>query len=155
VVPGSPVHPFDEESIGIFEGTWIPSISFPCTATSARQHPYEVMAMKWNHSLAANWVATHRRLAAKRGDGVDRIQYGNEDDGMGDYLTDNELSELTGRRQPKRQAAWLTRNCWRFAITDLGRPRVARAYWAKRLADDTSAVPVHPKPDFAALGDPA
>ena len=110
--------------------------------------------MKWNHFPGAgNWVATHRRLAVKRGDGVDRIQYRNEDEGMGDYLTDNELSELTGRRQPKRQAAWLARNCWRFALTDLGRPRVARAYWAKRLADDTSAVPVRAEPDFAALGD--
>ncbi|HVN35705.1 MAG TPA: DUF4224 domain-containing protein [Casimicrobiaceae bacterium] len=74
---------------------------------------------------------------------------------MGDYLTEYELSELTGRRQPKRQAVWLARNGWRFAVTDLGKPRVARAYWRKRLADDTSAVPVCAEPDFAALGDPA
>ncbi len=72
---------------------------------------------------------------------------------MGDYLTGAELFELTGRRQPKRQAQWLARNGWRFAITDLGQPRVARAYWAKRLADDTSADPVRVEPDFAALGD--
>ena len=59
---------------------------------------------------------------------------------MGDYLTENELSELTGRRQPKRQAVWLARNGWRFAVTDFGKPRVARAYWTRRLADDTNAV---------------
>ena len=74
---------------------------------------------------------------------------------MGDYLTENELSELTGRRQPKRQAVWLARNGWRFAVTDLGKPRVARAYWTRRLADDTNAVPMCAEPDFAALGDPA
>ncbi len=72
---------------------------------------------------------------------------------MGDYLTDVELFELTGRRQAKRQAEWLARNGWRFAITDFGKPRVVRAYWAKRLADDTSTDPVRAEPDFAALGD--
>ncbi len=72
---------------------------------------------------------------------------------MGDYLTNGELFELTGRRQPKRQAAWLARNGWRFAVTDLGKPRVARAYWVKRLADDSTAAPVRVEPDFAALGD--
>ena len=71
---------------------------------------------------------------------------------MGDYLTDAELFELTGRRQPKRQAVWLARNGWRFAVTDHGKPRIARAYWAKRLADDTTAGPVRVEPDFAVLG---
>jgi hypothetical protein len=72
---------------------------------------------------------------------------------MGNYLTAGELFELPGRRQPKRQAVWLARNGWRFAVTDLGKPRVARAYWAKRLADDTSTAPVRVEPDFTALGD--
>ena len=73
---------------------------------------------------------------------------------MGDYLTGGELFELTGRRQPKRQAEWLARNGWRFAITDFGKPRVARAYWAKRLTDDAiDAAPARVEPDFAALGD--
>ena len=75
--------------------------------------------------------------------------------GMGDYLTENELSELTGRRQPKRQAVWLARNGWRFAVADHGRPRVTRAYWSKRLGDDMTAVPMRAEPDFAALGDTA
>jgi len=72
---------------------------------------------------------------------------------MGDYLTNGELFELTGRRQPKRQTEWLARNGWRFAITDFGKPRVARAYWVKRLADDSTAAPLRIEPDFAALGD--
>jgi len=72
---------------------------------------------------------------------------------MGDYLTNGELFELTGRRQPKRQTEWLARNGWRFAITDFGKPRVARAYWAKRLAEDSTAAPVRVEPNFAALGD--
>jgi uncharacterized protein DUF4224 len=71
---------------------------------------------------------------------------------MGDYLTDEELFELTGRRQPTRQVEWLARNGWLFAVTDLGKPRVARAYWAKRLADNTVAAGSgRVEPDFAAL----
>jgi hypothetical protein len=72
---------------------------------------------------------------------------------MGDYLTNGELFDLTGRRQPKRQTEWLARNGWRFAITDFGKPRVARAYWMKRLAEDSTAAPVRVEPDFAALDD--
>jgi hypothetical protein len=71
---------------------------------------------------------------------------------MGDYLTDGELFELTGRRQSTRQVEWLARNDWLFAVTDLGRPRVARAYWARRLAGNTVVATGRVEPDFAALG---
>jgi hypothetical protein len=46
---------------------------------------------------------------------------------------------------------WLARNGWLFAVTDLGKPRVARAYWANRLADNTVAASGRVEPDFAAL----
>jgi hypothetical protein len=44
-------------------------------------------------------------------------------------LSPDEVCELTGRRQPKRQIQWLTENQWKFFVGADGHPKVARSYY--------------------------
>lgn len=48
-------------------------------------------------------------------------------------LTPAELRELTGSPFRARQIAWLQKNGWLFAVDLSGRPRVARAYYDRRM----------------------
>lgn len=61
-------------------------------------------------------------------------------------LTADELLELTGYRQPKRIAAWLTERGWIF---ETGRrneaPKVDRAYYLARMSGQ-AATPRRPAP---------
>lgn len=66
------------------------------------------------------------------------------------FLTPDELRDLTGRRQAARQIEWLRRYGWRFAVSAAGAPRVARAYFDKRMAGTETAEPSN-QPDFAAI----
>lgn len=67
------------------------------------------------------------------------------------FLTSSELFALTGRQQAARQIAWLRRYGWRFAVSANGRPRVARAYFDKRLAGIESTPEPSNEPDFTVL----
>lgn len=71
------------------------------------------------------------------------------------YLTRAELHELTGRARALQQLTWLRRWRWRFAIAADGSPRVARAYWSKRMVDETLTMEDSPGPNFEALKDTA
>ncbi|TAL53793.1 DUF4224 domain-containing protein [Pandoraea sp.] len=52
---------------------------------------------------------------------------------MTQYLSRNELCELTGTPRRARQISWLTEQGWPFVVTVQGQIRVARAYHDKRL----------------------
>lgn len=54
---------------------------------------------------------------------------------MTDYLSPQELADLTGSPQHVRQAAWLRRHGWKFVVALDGRPRVLRAYRDKAASD--------------------
>ncbi len=42
------------------------------------------------------------------------------------FISQDEVAELTGYQQPKRQAKWLADNGYRFALDATGRPKVLR-----------------------------
>lgn len=44
-------------------------------------------------------------------------------------LTPEEVAELTGYVQPKRQITWLSANGWKFLIGGDGLPKVARSLY--------------------------
>lgn len=66
-------------------------------------------------------------------------------------LTSKELADLTGRRQPARQRAWLVRYGWIHAVSADGRPVVARAYFERRMTGASSTPSPTDEPDFAAI----
>lgn len=69
------------------------------------------------------------------------------------FLTPAELAELTGYKRPSAQARWLTSHGWRFALNAAGHPRVARAYFERRMVARDGrplAVVDCPPPDWSA-----
>lgn len=48
-------------------------------------------------------------------------------------LTPEELREITGRLQPAAQLRWLGERKWTFEIGRDGLPKVARAYFERRM----------------------
>lgn len=49
------------------------------------------------------------------------------------FLTPDDIAILTGRKQPKRQIAWLVENGWKFAVGADGLPKVAQSYAEERM----------------------
>jgi hypothetical protein len=68
-----------------------------------------------------------------------------------------ELLALTGRKQDKRQAQWLRRYGWVFAVTAQGKVRVTRDYYRRRMCGELSEprAAALPEPNFAHLGQKA
>ena len=65
-------------------------------------------------------------------------------------LTPEEVHEITGFKLNRLQIDWLRRKGWRFEISAIGRPVVARKYAEKMLGcGDEFAVVA--RPNFAAL----
>lgn len=54
------------------------------------------------------------------------------------FLTDAELYELTGYRQPSKQVAMLRRQGVPFHVNAAGHPKVARAILERPASKDTS-----------------
>lgn len=54
------------------------------------------------------------------------------------FLTDEELHELTGYVISKYQAGWLKRGDWIFEVNAAGAPRVARAYFERRMVGEAT-----------------
>jgi hypothetical protein len=54
-----------------------------------------------------------------------------------------------------QQLTWLRRWRWRFAVAADGSPRVARAYWSKRMIDETLTMEDNPGPNFEGLKETA
>lgn len=67
------------------------------------------------------------------------------------YLAPDELHALTGRRQRPAQIAWLRANRWRHTADADGNPRVARAYWLRRMVDERTPDPEVVGPKFDSL----
>jgi len=57
------------------------------------------------------------------------------------FLTDQEIFELTGRRQRTKQISWLLKNGIKHFINGIGRPVVPRA-----IIESSSSVPVEIAP---------
>lgn len=66
------------------------------------------------------------------------------------FLAAEELHELTGYLMPSAQIRWLKKEKWVYSVSALGRPKVARGYFEKRMgvADDASAGQTD-EPDFS------
>lgn len=56
-------------------------------------------------------------------------------------LSDTELSGLTGRSQPAAQIRWLKHRDWLFEISQDGLPKVACAYFERRLVSGENVKP--------------
>ena len=48
-------------------------------------------------------------------------------------LTPEQVADLTGRKQPKRQMEWLAANGWRFFVGGDGLPKVDREYYREMV----------------------
>lgn len=67
-------------------------------------------------------------------------------------LTADELFELTGYRRPHEQRQWLEAHRWRFETNAAGVPRVARAYFERRMVGETTTeAPAVARHNFGAL----
>lgn len=68
------------------------------------------------------------------------------------FLSADELSELTGRKQRARQIAWLKANKWAHEVNDVGRVLVLRSYFEARLSGQVAiAVPLRSEPNWSAV----
>lgn len=70
------------------------------------------------------------------------------------FLTADELRELTGYQVARCQIEWLRSRAWRFETNAAGAPKVARAYFERRMVGEAvAAEPEEPgiRPNFAAL----
>lgn len=71
-----------------------------------------------------------------------------------EFLTTEEVAEVTGYKLPSGQRDWLDRNGWAYATNAAGRPIVGRWFARLRLAGVTptqSGVEQFSTPNFAAL----
>lgn len=66
------------------------------------------------------------------------------------FLTPAELEQLTDYRRPSAQIRWLRAHRWRFEINAAGHPRVARAYFERRLVNREAGALDFPAPDWTA-----
>lgn len=73
---------------------------------------------------------------------------------MSDFLSPGTLTELTGTPQKSRQLEWLRKNGWRFAQDRFGAPKVAKAYYERRMVgvEQSPAPKGDTQPNWAALG---
>ena len=69
------------------------------------------------------------------------------------FLTADELFELTGYRRRPLQCGWLRKHGWRFEPNASGAPRVARAYFERRMVGEAATAPPGPpaRHNFGAL----
>lgn len=56
-------------------------------------------------------------------------------------LSREELAALTGRTQPAAQIRWLSAHGWVYDVGSDGLPKVARAYFERRMVFGTTPLP--------------
>lgn len=66
------------------------------------------------------------------------------------FLTPDELVTLTGYVRPSAQLRYLREHRWRFEVNASGHPRVARAYFERRMVAKEAGVVDLPAPDWSA-----
>jgi hypothetical protein len=72
-----------------------------------------------------------------------------------EFLTPEELSEVTGYAHVGRQKEWLDKNRWAYVVNAAGRPIVGRWFARLRLAGvqpTAAGLQQAGQPNFAALG---
>lgn len=69
------------------------------------------------------------------------------------FLTEPELTELTGYRVARYQVAWLTNRGWKFETNAAGAPRVARAHFERKMVGEalSDEPPLPARHNFGAL----
>ena len=69
------------------------------------------------------------------------------------FLSDAELAALTGYRRAHEQKRWLAARRWKFETNAAGVPRVARAYFERRMVGQAVAEepPLPARHNFGAL----
>jgi hypothetical protein len=71
---------------------------------------------------------------------------------MTDFLTQDEISELTGKKRPAVQIAWLSEKGWVFETNAAGRPIIHRDSARYRMGGATQTPqPIGKQPNFSAL----
>jgi len=68
-------------------------------------------------------------------------------------LTPEQLAELTDKKRPKDQIAWLTEHGYRFEISAIGRPKVLLKEVERKMLTPQCKTKIKKSnaPDFAAL----
>ena len=74
-----------------------------------------------------------------------------------EFLTADELAEVTGRKHVAIQREWLDKNGWAYVVNAAGKPIVGRWYARMRLAGvkptaSSTGAQSSWQPDFSALG---
>jgi hypothetical protein len=71
---------------------------------------------------------------------------------MSAFITPETLRDLTGYRRPGAQIKWLRDHGWRFEVNAAGHPRVAQAYFDRKMVsrEPTGKVVDFPAPDWTA-----
>lgn len=69
------------------------------------------------------------------------------------FLTGDELEQLTGYRRAHEQRRWLEKRRWLHETNAAGVPRVARAYFERRLVGEVKVAepPLPSRHNFSAL----
>ena len=70
---------------------------------------------------------------------------------MQEFLTQEEVIELTGRKRIGAQLDWLTKIGWIFQTNAAGRPIISREYARAKLGGNKPEPVVKAGPNFAAL----
>lgn len=66
------------------------------------------------------------------------------------FLTVDEMSELTGYKSAKGQCDWLRARGWIFELNRMGRPKVDREYYRRKMGNQ-DAMPDPAQPNWAAI----
>lgn len=71
---------------------------------------------------------------------------------MSEFLSRDEIIELTGKKRPSDQIAWLAKTGWIYETNAAGRPVIGRDYARTKLGGGrTINQPVGGLPNFSAL----
>jgi len=71
---------------------------------------------------------------------------------MNEFLTQDEITELTGKKRAAFQIAWLAKKGWIFETNAAGRPIISREYVRRKLGGgQPEQPPASVQPNFAAL----
>lgn len=76
-----------------------------------------------------------------------------DDRRSGAFIAPAVLAELTGTPVRDLQVKWLQENRWPFALDRFGKPKVAQAYFDRRLVGvEVATVIGETEPDWSSLG---
>ena len=68
-----------------------------------------------------------------------------------EFLTDEEMSILTGLDRKSAQIKWLAANGWRYVTNAAGSPIVSRLYCRQKMAGEIATARIDEMPNFGAI----